>query len=278
MNFLSKLAVRQPQLGLCIMYPSAGVVERIGGDWDWIWIDGQHGQIGYNESLALVRATDLVGRASLVRVSGHDFGGIGMALDTGATGVIVPVVDTPEQAQRAVDAAKFPPLGKRSYGGRRPIDLQGRTYAETANTDRLLIVQIESPEAVANVDAIAATPGVDGLFLGPDDIALRRGYAMTRPRDMEMLGADMRAVIEACHKHGKFGVMVAASDELFRASVTMGFSLIVVGGDVPFLANSSRTAADWAQGLLQEMGASQPQSVADSGPEPGEASNLKSIY
>jgi len=249
-SFRSKLQSGTPQLGLCIMYPSPGVVERIGADWDWVWIDGQHGQLGYSDVLGIVRACDLVGRPAFVRVPGHEFGPIGLALDTGAAGLIVPVVDTPEQAQQVVNAAKFPPLGKRSYGARRPIDRQGRLYADTANEEVLLLAQIESPEAIDNAEAIAATPGVDALFLGPDDIMLRRGYPMTAPRSKETLGADMEAVVAACRKHGKFAVTVGFGPEMLGLCVETGFHMVVAGGDVPFLANGSKQASDEARALL----------------------------
>jgi 4-hydroxy-2-oxoheptanedioate aldolase len=225
------------------------VVERIGPDWDWIWIDGQHGEMDYNDMLALVRACDLIQRPSFVRVPSHEFGPIGKALDMGASGVIVPVVDTPDQARAVVHAAKFPPLGGRSYGGRRPVDLQGRTYSDTANTDTLLVVQIESPQAIENADAIAATPGVDALFLGPDDVMLRRGYSMTTPRSRETLGKDMEAVAAAARKHGKLSVMVGVGAEMLTLSVSCGFNLIVAGGDVGFLANASKQASAEARAI-----------------------------
>lgn len=250
MSFRKRLASGVPQVGLCVMYPSAGVVERIGPDWDWVWLDGQHGQIGYADMLALVRACDLVQRPAFVRVPGHEAGPIGLALDMAATGVIVPCVDTPEQAQALVHAAKLPPLGNRSYGGRRPIDRHGRVYSDTANDDTLLVVQIETPLAIENADRIAAIPGVDALFLGPDDISLRRGHAMTEPRSKTMLGKDMQAVIEACRRHGKFGVMVGFGTEMFTLCLDMGYHLIVAGGDVPFLANSSKQAAAEARALF----------------------------
>lgn len=240
-----------PQLGLCVMYPSPGVIERIGSDWDWIWLDGQHGQIGYSEMLNLVRACDLIRRPALVRVPGHEPANIAMALDAGAAGVIVPCVDTLEQAQSVVNAAKFPPLGKRSYGGRRVIDFQGRGYSDDANDDLLLICQIESPEAIDNADAIAALPGVDALFLGPDDVLLRRGVSMTAPHSKESLGADMEAVMNACRKHGKIGVMVGHG-EMLPLCVQMGFSLVVSGGDVPFLANTSKRVSNEARELLNQ--------------------------
>jgi 4-hydroxy-2-oxoheptanedioate aldolase len=250
-TFRQTLKQGGPQLGLCVMYPSPGVVERIGPDWDWIWIDGQHGELGYAEALSLVRACDLVKRPAFVRVPGHEAGPIGLALDMGATGVIVPCVDTPDRARALVDAAKFPPLGKRSYGGRRPIDFLGRLYANTANEDTLLVLQIETPEAIANADAIAAVPGVDALFLGPDDIMLRRGYAMDTPRNKETLGKDMEAVMRACRNHDKFGAMVGFGEEMLKLCVACGFSLIVSGGDVPFLANTSKQASADARAVVK---------------------------
>ncbi len=252
-SFRDTLKSNTPQLGLCIMYPSPGVIERIGPDWDWIWIDGQHGQLGYSDVMQLVRAADLVKRPAFVRVPGHEAGTIGMTLDTGAAGVIVPCVDTVEQAKALVTAAKFPPLGNRSYGGRRPIDLLGRVYSHTANDDTILLLQIESPQAVENADAIAALPGVDGLFLGPDDILLRRGAKMDAPRSKEMLTPDMEAVIRACRKHGKFAVMVGFGNEMLTHCAQMGFHLIVSGGDVPFLATSSKKAADEARAALKSV-------------------------
>ncbi len=232
-----------PQFGLCMMYPAPGIVERIGPDWDWIWVDGQHGQLGDADILALVRACNLVGRPAVVRVPGPEVGAIGRALDTDADGLIVPLVESADEARAIVRAAKFPPLGQRSYGGRRPIDRRGRAYADTANDDVLLVLQVESPQAVEQAEAIAAVPGVDALFLGPDDILLRRGQSMTAPRTRAMLDADLRAVAGACRKHGKIACMVGASPEMLALCLELGFSMIVAGGDVGFLAGASAQAA-----------------------------------
>ncbi len=239
-----------PQLGFCIMYPAPGIIERVGPDWDWVWVDGQHGELDYHDMLGIVRACDLVGKPAMVRVPGHAFGPIGLALDMGAAGVIVPVVDTPDQARELVKAAKFPPLGGRSYGGRRPIDLHGRLYSDTANEDTLFICQIESPEAIDNADAIAAVPGVDALFLGPDDVMLRRGYKMNVPRDRQSLGKDMEAVSNACKKHGKIAVCVGIGADMLKLNLSCGYQMIVSGGDVAFLANTSKQAAAEARQIL----------------------------
>jgi len=245
------------------MYPAPGVVERIGVEWDWIWIDGQHGEIGEREALELVRACELVGRPALVRVTGHEPGAIGKALDTGAAGVIVPCVDTVAQARSVAAAAKFPPLGNRSYGGRRPIDLAGRTYSDSANDDTLCVVQIESPQALENAAAIAALPGVDALFLGPDDMLLRRGVDMNRPRNRDTLGSDMQRVADACRAHGKVAAMVGVGAEMLGLCYEMGYRLVVAGSDVLFLAGGSQRASADARALLASRAESQqPESDA----------------
>jgi len=187
---------------------------------------------------------------NITRLNSHEFGGISLAFDMGAAGVIVPVVDTPEQAKAIVKAAKFPPLGGRSYGGRRPIDLHGRMFSDTANDDTLLICQIESPEAIENADVIAAVPGVDALFLGPDDVMLRRGFKMNAPRNKETLGKDMEAVMKACRKHGKIGCSVGMGEEMLKLSLSMGFQIIVSGGDVAFLANTSKSTVTEAREIV----------------------------
>ena len=263
--FQDALRKSVPQVGLLVMYPAPGVVERIGPDWDWIWIDGQHGQLGYQDVLAHVRACNLIQKPAIVRVPGHDSGAIGLALDTGADGVIVPVVDNAEQAAQAVKAAKFPPIGGRSYGGRRPIDLRGRLYSDTANEDTLLLVQIESPEAIKNAERIAALPGVDALFLGPDDISLRRGLGMNTPRSKETLGDDMEAVVTACRKHGKTAVTVGFGEEMFKLCVTMGFTMVVAGGDAHFLADTSKQASANARTWLQSLETPSPGDTNESG-------------
>ncbi|MDB6093495.1 MAG: HpcH/HpaI aldolase [Verrucomicrobia bacterium] len=246
-NHAASLQTGGPKLGLGVMYPSPGAVERIGSDWDWIWVDGQHGQLGYQEMLALVRACDLVERPAVVRVASHEGGVIGQVLDMGAAGVIVPLVNTVEQARALVKAAKFPPLGERSYGGRRPVDLHGRLYSETANVDTLLVAQIETPEALGNAEAIAAVPGIDALFFGPDDVMLRRGLKMDQARPIEDLRADLATVATACGNHGKIAVTVGANPELMALCLALGYRMVVGGSDAGLLSNGSKQASAWAR-------------------------------
>jgi 4-hydroxy-2-oxoheptanedioate aldolase len=176
-------------------------------------------------------------------------------LDMGCAGVIVPCVDTVEQARDLVFAAKFPPLGGRSYGSRRLVDLQGRLFVEQANARSLLIIQIETPLGITNAEKIAAIEGVDALFLGPDDVMLRRGFSMNTPRTPESLGADMREVVRACRKYNKKAVTIGIGPEMSRFTIDCGFDLIVGGGDVGFLATGSKKAADEMRAAAFEIAA-----------------------
>ncbi len=149
------------------------LIETIGPMWDFLWIDGQHGPFSYDSALTAVRTTDLVGTDSLLRVPGQEHSLLGLYADMLPSAMMVPVVNTPEQAKAVVDATRFPPLGNRSYGGRRPIDFLGRDYY--MGEGLVLVLQIETPEAVENAAAIAALEGVDALFLGADDLKIQLG-------------------------------------------------------------------------------------------------------
>ena len=111
-------------LGFGLGLPAAAIIEHACGGWDWLWIDGQHGQHDYRSMLECVRAADACDIAPIVRVPGHDYGTIGRVLDMRPAGIMVPMIDTAEDARAVVDAVRFPPLGKRSYGGRRSIDVK----------------------------------------------------------------------------------------------------------------------------------------------------------
>jgi 2-keto-3-deoxy-L-rhamnonate aldolase RhmA len=235
----NRLGSKEYLLGLSLMYPVPGIIERIGPDWDWIWIDGQHGQFDYNSILQCVRACERMGIPSVVRVPSHEYGIIGSVLDTCTNGIMVPMVNTGEQGGEAVKAAKFPPVGYRSYGGRRPIDMYGRSYAHTANDDVILIAQIETQEGLANADKIASVSGVDALFFGPDDMSMQRGMPMDKPRDTDLFKNEMEKVANAAKKAGKIAGTVTTSAQLLEAALSMGYRLCVGTSDVSLLAEGS---------------------------------------
>ncbi|MBL9216062.1 MAG: hypothetical protein JNG83_11345, partial [Opitutaceae bacterium] len=242
-NFLTRLRAGSPQWGFIVSYPAPGIVERVGRDWDWVWIDGQHGQLGYQDILALVRVCDGLGRPPFVRVASHEYAEIGRTMDMNVSGLIVPMVQNAAEARRVIAAAKYPPLGDRSYGGRRVGDLRGRHYPQDVNADVIVLLQIETEEGLRNADEIAAIPGVDGLFYGPDDVLVRRGLPMDTPKTPETLGADLRTVAEACRRQGKIAATLAFTPALIEFCVRSGYRLVAAGADIAMLTGGSQQAS-----------------------------------
>jgi 4-hydroxy-2-oxoheptanedioate aldolase len=254
-EFINSLK-KQPQLGVAIMYPAAGIIERIGPDWDWIWVDGQHGQLSYPDILSMVRAANLIRKPVVVRVPSHDSGVIGQYLDCAADAVMVPMINNVEEAQKAVINAKFPPFGCRSYGGRRPIDIHGRQYANASSPQPLLICQIETKQALENCDQIAAVEGVDAVFLGPDDMAMQYGLAMEKPKPEDFLNEAIAIVGRSAAKYNKIAGIVAADPKSFSKVVKAGYHLVVGTADASLLAVGSKNQAETLRNVKLEKNTS----------------------
>lgn len=151
-----------------------GLVARAG--FDWVALDAQHGEFDRRALVEAGRTLTRDGLAFAVRVARLDVADIGLALDAGASTVIVPLVDTVEDARLAVTAAHYPPAGQRSWGPFAPLWGQSATAASEASPQ--VAVMIESALGLSNVDAIAAVPGVDVVFVGPFDLALSLGVSV----------------------------------------------------------------------------------------------------
>lgn len=229
-----RLAAGELLFGLNHTYPAPGILEIMVPGWDIIWIDGQHGQFGYSELLAAVRTCDLMGVASMVRVPGHEPGILGPVADMAPAAILVPMVNSAAEAQAIVRALRFPPLGERSYGGRRIADLYGGSYP--TSTDLVIVLQIETPEGLNECEAIAAVPGVDALFLGPDDMKLRFGLPLETPLygNERLKDAAVRtaAVAKAA---GKYAALPAVTKDNIAQSRALGYQMFFGGSDVGFI-------------------------------------------
>ena len=241
-RFRAKRAAGQPVFGTSLRFRDAGIVEMIGGGWDFVWIDLQHGTIGADQLLDIVRACDLVGVTSLVRMPLNP-SGIGWALDMDVGGVIIAQVDTVCQACAAVKAARFPPVGDRSYGGRRIIDRQGGDYTMAANLRQLLFLQVESPQALDACAEWVALEGVDGLMLGPDDIRLRLGQPLSGSMMEGPLYEASMKLVNTCRAASKLTVMIVPPQraEIGKA-LQMGATVISLSADATFLKTGSAAA------------------------------------
>lgn len=234
--------------------PVAGEICGLAG-FDWVLIDLEHGcgsEAGLLHELQALAGTVAT---AVVRVEANDPARIGRALDCGAEGIMVPRVDTPEQAASLVASMWYPPQGARGvaqmnrsggFGRRRGGGLAG------ANERLLGIAQIESPEAVENAAAIAATEGIEVLFVGPTDLSHSMG--IPGQLDDESFQAALRVVTEAARAAGKAAGILAQTAEQAIAYAEQGFQLIAVGSDSVFLAASAREIAQLGQRIRNGAG------------------------
>ncbi len=222
--------VGRPTLGLWCMTPNPALAEYAATiDVDWILWDLQHGQITDADLGPLFRAC--LGRpvAPLARVAANDLTLIGRALDVGAMGVIVPLVNTAREAAAAAEACRYPPYGVRSFGPNR-VGLTVGTYDPAELNKVACIVMVETADGLANVEAIAATAGVDAILIGPSDLALSLGL---QPADRpEAHAAAVRRIIAACQAHGKAAGIVLGDGATARTHLELGFTFVSIATDV----------------------------------------------
>ncbi len=210
----------------------AGQLARAG--LDGVALDLQHGLIGMDQANVMAAAIVAAGKPVITRVLWNDPGLIGQALDFGSNVVIAPMVNSVEQARALVKAAKYPPLGQRSWGGYAMVQASGKSaasYLKEANRDTLVFAMIETQEALDIVDEIAAVPGMDGLFVGPSDlsIALSQGAELNRTSAANLVA--MGKIHAAAKKHGLVAGAFAGTPEIINQYFDMGFTFMAAVTD-----------------------------------------------
>jgi 4-hydroxy-2-oxoheptanedioate aldolase len=203
--------------------------------WDALTIDMQHGVIGQSDMVAMLQAVSTTDLTPLVRLLANEPALIGQALDAGAMGVICPLINSPEEAARFVAACRYPPHGVRSSGATRAMIYAGFDYGSVADAQVLKFAMIETAEALRRLDEIAATPGLDGLYVGPSDLSLALGGTQGFDKDEPaMLGA-YRAIADACRRHGLAAGIHTASPAFAGRMAEIGFRFITLVGDFNFI-------------------------------------------
>jgi len=239
----------RPTFGVWSAVPSQASAEILGRSGiDWVLLDLQHGSANEGDVLPLIQAIELGGSSALVRVGWADPQLIMRAMDLGAIGVVVPMVSTPEQAQLAARAMRYPPIGERSFGPLR------RTFvpSEGVEAPHTCVVMIETLEGLANVDAIAATPGVDVVLVGPVDLGLALGLGLDLTGSNPKLVEAMREVVAACRRHGKVAGGVSLRPDNPQLLLELGMRFITLGSDAGYIGQG--IAADVAR--AKELAAS----------------------
>ena len=207
----------RPAFGLWCAIPDPFVVELGAAlELDYVCLDQQHGLIDYASLVALIRAAGAAGCSPIVRVSSNEPWLLMRALDAGAHGVVVPMVDDGAQAARAVEACRFPPEGRRSYGPIRAAAVIGSADPADVGAAALCIAQIETAGGLENVEEIAATPGLDALYIGPADLALSLGIPLAGSADDPRHLDAVERILRACQASGIGAGMHTGSGELAR--------------------------------------------------------------
>jgi 4-hydroxy-2-oxoheptanedioate aldolase len=179
----------------------------------------------------------------MARVARNDYTLIGRLLDEGALGIVVPMVHTPEEARVAAEACRFPPDGTRSWGWGR-AGRSGDDYGDVVNAQVFVAVQIESMEAVENSEAIMATPGVDGCWIGPSDLALSLGLHPSNAAGDERHEQAIAHVLDACRNTGKIPGFASYTPEEARLRAEQGFVFLTLGSDVEILLVGARAGVE----------------------------------
>lgn len=219
---------------------------------DWLFLDLEHGPMALETACEIAVAALAVGIAPLVRVPRGQYAMATRALDGGALGVVMPHVDTAEEAREVADHLRFPPDGHRSVAGGAPQlgfrNVSTREAAPALNAATLVVVMLETPRAIENAEAIAAVPGIDALLIGTNDLTAEMG----QPGEFgsEAVAAAYGKVIAACRQHGKYpGMGGVYSEELLRRYVGLGMQLILCGGDGGLLLAAASQRAGFVRGL-----------------------------
>ncbi|MBB3770035.1 2-keto-3-deoxy-L-rhamnonate aldolase RhmA [Angulomicrobium tetraedrale] len=246
-----RLAKGELALGLSLRQARTvdiGKIARASG-FDFLFIDTEHSPISLDTVAQIAVAAQDAGVTPLVRPAGDDPALLARLLDSGAMGLIVPHVDTAEQARRIVDATLFAPIGRRAMVPFLPQlgfeALAPAKVVDTVNADTLIVVMLESPEAIANADAIATTRGVDVLMIGVNDLAAESG--VLGETDHPVIREAFRVTNEACRRHGKiFGAGGLKDRAVIEGYIAQGLRFLPTGSDLGyFLQAASADTRHW---------------------------------
>ncbi|MDQ6876442.1 MAG: aldolase/citrate lyase family protein [Candidatus Dormibacteraeota bacterium] len=238
-----------PTFGAWCTIPSTWTAELAArSGHDWVCIDTQHGLIGYELMLPMLQAISAGGAPSFVRVPWNEPGTIMKALDAGAGGVIVPMVNSVEEAKSAVGACRYSPDGFRSMGPIRARVVDGDWRLP------ICVVMIETVQAVERVDEILAVPGIDAVFVGPSDLAISAGvdssYDGRDPEHRRLI----ETILRSCQAHGVTAGIMCGSPEVAIQWHTAGFQMLALGSDSTLLADASRQIIERTKALARLAG------------------------
>ncbi len=243
--FLAGLESGETRFGCWLGIPDASVAEIMAGaGFDWLVIDHEHGPFELRDVMSHLQAMAPYDVAPVVRPVNDDPGLLKKLCDIGAQSFIVPMIDTPEQAAAVVSAVKYPPEGRRGLGTSMARAARWNTvpgYLDKANAEMCMIVQAETVTAIDNLDAIANTDGVDGVFIGPSDLSASMGHGgnPSHPEVIDAVGKSLETIRAA----GKHAGLLCLDETQVAHFEDRGANFIGVGVDTLIIGNAARELA-----------------------------------
>lgn len=237
-SLLDRLLQGEPAYGMFCVIPSSISAEFVAAvGWDYVAVDLQHGVVGYSEAVRMFQAIGCAGTLPMARVSGNHAAEIQKILDAGAMGVIVPLVETADDAERAVRSCRYPPRGERSFGPvRAALTVGSRDVAALEQV--ACFVMVETQRGLANLDEIAGVPGLDGIYIGPTDLALALEVAPAyEPQAAAHVDAVER-IRATCLAHGLIAAIHCDSPECAARRRAQGFQMVTVGNEATHMART----------------------------------------
>ena len=239
-DFKKQLRDGQPKMGLFVNSHSPTVAEQLAhSGYDWLLIDSQHGPMGFEKLSTMIAAVASGGAKSMVRVAGyHDRGGIQQALDLGADGILIPYINTAEEARQGVSCALYPTTGTRSvYFPQRCTNKAGLLgYVGNANKNIIVALQVETAACIENIEEIAAVAGVDMLFLGQNDLCMSMGlfekYEFPHMYTSPELGAATQKLIAEAKKNDVILGIFLFGTARVGEFLEKGFRFVSIGNDL----------------------------------------------
>ena len=218
--------------------------------YDWLFIDLEHGPTSVETAFQISVAALDAGIAPIVRVPQGELTMATRCLDGGALGIVIPHVDTAEEARAMVDAFRYRPLGHRSIAGGYPqfgfAPTPAAQVTKEMNDATLVIAMIETPRAVENAEAIAAVPGIDVLLIGTNDLCLEMD--IPGKLDDARIGAAVQTLVNACKRNGKWaGLGGVYGKELLKRYIDQGMQMILAGNDLPLLVAAATEQANFVR-------------------------------
>jgi 4-hydroxy-2-oxoheptanedioate aldolase len=228
--------------GWCSIPTSFGAEIMAHLGWDSLVVDLQHGVIDYQMMVTMLQGISTTNVVPLVRVPWNEPAAIMKALDAGAYGIICPMVNSRAECEAFVGACRYAPRGYRSSGPVRATLYGGPDYHAKADDVVVTMAMIETKQALDNIDAIASTPELDALYVGPSDLSLSLGYGAGQDREEEFMAVALRKVLDAAKKHGIKACMHTGGTAYAKRMIAMGFDFVTVMNDMRLLMAAGQQA------------------------------------